>query len=59
MKVLLASVLVILAVLVAFALLSLLLWWLIPIAFPALAFSFGQAMATAGLTLVIWLPMRH
>lgn len=56
MKIVIGAVVVLLALAVAFGLLSLLLWWLIPLAFPLLGFTFGQAMATAGLLLVIWLP---
>lgn len=41
----LAGLLVILAVAGAFLLLALVVWWLVPLAFPALSFSYTNAMA--------------
>lgn len=42
-----------LAVVAGFLLVSLLLWWLVPLAFPALAFSFSNAMALAGIAFLV------
>ena len=39
-----------------FGFVSLVLWWLIPLAFPALSFSFGNAMALAGLMFLLNTP---
>jgi hypothetical protein len=39
-----------------FALGALILWWLIPIAFPLLAFNYGQALALTGLLTLFALP---
>lgn len=41
-----------LAVVASFLIVSLLLWWLVPLAFPALSFSFSNAMALAGIGLL-------
>lgn len=39
-----------------FALFALALWWLIPLAFPAVAFNYGNALALTGVLTVVGLP---
>jgi hypothetical protein len=39
-----------------FALGALILWWLVPAAFPLLAFNYGQALALMGLLTLFALP---
>lgn len=50
------TLVVLLMLAIAFGLVSLFLWWIIPLAFPLLPFSFGNAMALAGLILVLNIP---
>lgn len=45
MNAFLAVTLFMLAVVAVFLLISLAVWWLVPLAFPALSFGFGNAMA--------------
>lgn len=54
MNTFLAIVLFLMAATVAFLLTSAFLWWLVPLAFPALSFGFGNAMALTG---IVWLVM--
>ena len=41
---------------VVFLLMSLLVWWLVPLAFPALTFGFTNAMALTLLALLFAMP---
>ena len=52
MNAFLATLAAILVVAIAFLLISLIVWWLVPLAFPALSFGFTNAMA---LTLLLLL----
>jgi hypothetical protein len=56
MKTILGAVLVLCLMVAAFAIVSALLWWLVPLAFPLLPFTFGQAMALTGIMIIIGLP---
>lgn len=55
-KVLLGAALVLVGFVVVFALAAALLWWLVPLAFPLLPFTYQQALALTGIAVVIGLP---
>lgn len=60
MKVLFGALLVLCAMVAAFALVALALWWLVPLAFPLLPFTYNQALALTGIMVIIGLPaMRN
>jgi len=52
MNAFLATLAAILVVAIAFLLISLMVWWLVPLAFPALSFGFTNAMALTLLMLL-------
>lgn len=57
MKIFLAAVLIVLMAAVAFGLLALLWWWLLPLAFPGLAaWTYLHALAFNAVVLLIWTP---
>lgn len=47
-----AIILFVLGAAAVFLLISLAVWWLVPLAFPALSFGFGNAMALTALGLL-------
>jgi len=56
LKVLAAVVGVIIGAALGLGLMALLLWWLVPLAFPTLAFGFWNALALAGIVALITVP---
>lgn len=56
LKVILGALLVLLIGAVVFGLVALALWWLVPIAFPLLPFTYPQALALTGIACIIGAP---
>lgn len=56
MKVIFAALAVLIGAAFGFALVALVLWLLVPLAFPLLAFTYWQALALTGIIVIIGLP---